>query len=280
MSDPTFYSMDELIEVERVFTSIDGIKTPFDTPVINPFKLECVVVCDKYSDFLARTLPTNKFLFDQLVVVTSYEDIETQRVCEFYHVKCVKTDDLNSRKKEFHKGKGINAGLKELKNDGWVVHLDADMVLPPQTRILIETAKLDPHMIYGIDRFIVKGFHEWDEFLSMPKLQHENDSWLHPNAFPIGHRVMYSFVGGYLPIGFFQMWCPKVSGVKKYPESHTNAGRGDSVFAQQWPRPLRAMIPELIGYHLESVDSVMSSNWDGRTTKTFAINPKSPNRLP
>jgi hypothetical protein len=61
------------------------------------FKLEAVIVCDQYSDFLRCTLPHNKTLFDRIVVVTSPEDRATQKICEFYHVECVKTDALQSR---------------------------------------------------------------------------------------------------------------------------------------------------------------------------------------
>ena len=73
------------------------------------FKLE-VVVCDRYHDFLRCTLPQNKFHFDKMVVVTSPEDREAQRVCEFYHVECVPTDALRSRWKQFCKGAGIHEG--------------------------------------------------------------------------------------------------------------------------------------------------------------------------
>jgi hypothetical protein len=235
-----------------------------------PFSMEAVVVCDHYSDFLVHTLPHTKFLFDKIVVVTSYEDKETQRVCEFHHVMCIKTDELMSRKGEFHKGKGINEGLQQLSMKGWVVHMDADIYLPPQTRILIERAKLDPTFIYGIDRFIVKGYKEWATFTAMPKLQQEAETYIHlNNSFPLGTRVMHGFAGGWLPIGYFQMFNPLVTGIKTYPDAHTNAGRGDTLFAEQWPRSKRALIPEIVGYHLESINSSMAANWNGRTTLPF-----------
>lgn len=242
---------------------------PPNPPVHRPFKLEGVVVCDKYADFLRHTLPHNKFLFDKLVVVTSYEDRETQRLCEFHHVKCIPTDEFESRKKIFRKGAGVNVGLSDLSQDDWVVHLDADMYLPPQTRILIERANLDKRMIYGIDRFIVRGFRAWNEFQDNPRLQQELDAYVHLNAFPLGTRVMQTNADGYVPIGFFQMWNPSATGVTRYPQGHTDAGREDTLFPMQWKRSERALIPEIVGYHLESDDASNAANWSGRTTAPF-----------
>lgn len=245
---------------------------PCPCPTPDPhFKLEAVVVCDKYHDFLRCTLPHNKYIFDKLVVVTSHEDKQTQRVCEFYHVECVTTDVLNSRKNVFCKGEGINEGLAKLSLDNWVVHMDADIWLPPQTRSLIERANLAKSVIYGIDRFIVKGFREWEKFLELPKLQHEASAYIHMTAFPLGTRVMQEHAGGWVPIGFFQMWNPKCSGVDKYPEKHTDAGRTDLQFAMKWKRGMRSLIPEVIGYHLESLDAGYGTNWSGRKTATFSM---------
>lgn len=243
-------------------------------PARPPFSVEAVVVCDKYSDFLVQTLPHNKFLFDRIVVVTSWEDKATQRVCEFHHVQCIRTDELQSRKGEFHKGKGINAGLEALPLKSWAVHLDADIYLPPQTRLLLQAADLDPQFIYGIDRFLVRGFEAWAGFQSVPRLQHEDETYIHLGAFPMGTRVMHRHAGGYVPIGFFQLWNPQVSGIRRYPEEHTNAGRGDTVFAQLWPRNRRAFIPEIVAYHLESSDAANAANWNGRTTAPFTLNTK------
>ncbi len=239
------------------------------SPSTKPFCMEAVIVCDQYADFLAQTLPHNKFLFDRIVVVTPFEDRKTQRVCEFHHVECVRSDELLSRKGEFHKGKGINAGLAALSLKGWAVHLDADIYLPPQTRLLLQAADLDPAFLYGIDRFNVRGFEAWADFQGLPRLQHENETYIHLGAFPIGTRVMHRQAGGYVPIGFFQMWHPAVSGIRRYPEEHTNAGRGDTVFAQKWPRCRRGFLPEIVAYHLESEDASNAANWNGRTTAPF-----------
>lgn len=245
---------------------------PQPEPPMSDFSLEAVIVCDKYHDFLAQTLPHNKFLFDKIVVVTSHEDKATQKLCEFHHVMCIKTDELQARKGEFHKGKGINEGLLQLNMNGWVVHMDADIYLPPQTRLLLQNANLDPSFIYGIDRFIVRGYEAWARFVSCPKLQHEAETYIHlNNSFPLGTRVMHKHAGGYVPIGFFQLWNPSVSGVKDYPDHDKNAGRGDTLFSLKWPRNKRGFIPEIIAYHLESDDAANASNWSGRVTLPFEL---------
>jgi hypothetical protein len=237
------------------------------------YKLECVVVCSDYSDFLRETLPHNKQMFDRIVVVTSPEDKATRKLCEFHNVQCVVTDVMETHWGRFCKGSGINKGLEALDKDGWVLHLDADIWLPPQTRLLLRNANLDKSRIYGIDRFIVKGFNAWRSFLDKPKLQQENECWVHLEAFPLGTRVVQNYAGGYMPVGFFQLWNPSTAGVYSYPAGHNTAAREDAMFAQHWPRSRRELLPEIVGYHLESEDSSMAANWAGRTTKEFRAYP-------
>lgn len=241
-----------------------------ETDPKKPFKVEAVIVCRNYSDFLAYTLPFNKQLFDRIVVVTSSKDVDTQKICEFYHVHCVKSKALDQA--GFCKGDAINDGLAQLKLDDWVVHMDADIFLPPQTRIMLERANLDKYMLYGIDRFTVQGAKKWHDFLQKPNLQHECEAYIHlHNSFPVSTRVM-TFEDGYIPIGFFQLWNPNWSGVDQYPRGHTNAGRSDMLFAKMWARGERGFIPEIVGYHLESETNVpMGTNWDGRVTAPFAV---------
>jgi len=233
-------------------------------------KIEAVITCVDYADFLAETLPHNRTLFDKLVVVTAPEDKTTQRICEYWHVECVKTDAFRSRWGEFCKGAAINEGLARLSRQEWLVHMDADILLPPLARSLMEAANLDRSFIYGVDRHMIRGYGPWRKFMSLPGLQQENGIFVHTAHFPIGVRVVPKLYGGWLPIGFFQMWHAS-SGRLHYPDSHTDAGRTDMLFASQWPRGRRALIPEIIAYHLESeTDSPMGANWNGRRTRRFS----------
>jgi hypothetical protein len=131
--------------------------------------------------------------------------------------------------------------------------MDADILLPPQTKIILENADLNPQHVYGIDRFNIRGYKAYAKLIDMPKLQHECNTYIHVDKYPVGTRLMHAHG----------------SGVFRYPEGHTNAGREDTLFSQLWPRRDRTMIPEIIGYHLESDDAGMAANWNGRTTSPF-----------
>jgi hypothetical protein len=232
-------------------------------------RIESVITCVGYSDFLAYALPINKAMVDYLVVVTSTEDKKTQRLCEFLNVRCVVTDKFNTST-GFSKGAGINEGLAVLKKDGMVLHMDADIVLPPLFRQVVDQADLDPHYIYGCDRFMVPSFEAWQKFLIEPSLQHENSVYLHTNAFEIGTRIVSPDYGGYVPIGYWQLWNPAYSKVTTYPAEHTSAGRGDMLFAKNWPRNKRAHLADLVVYHLESEQGPQGMNWNKRVSAPFA----------
>jgi hypothetical protein len=126
--------------------------------------MEAVLVCDRYSDFLTL------YAAGQQTFVRPHRGGHLRGRSRYAaHLRvspreCIKTDALNSRWNRFCKGAGINEGLSRLDRDAWVVHLDADIWLPPQTRLLLQNANLDPCMIYGIDRFCVKGYAQWDRF--------------------------------------------------------------------------------------------------------------------
>lgn len=239
--------------------------------------LEAVTICVNYSDFLAFTLPFNKNHFDRMVVVTDTKDYKTKKLCDFYNVECIQTDVFYEDGDNFNKAKGINKGIESLKCKEWVLHLDADIFLPPLTRTILEKIELNPETIYGIDRMMCPTFESYIRFISDPSLLHEGWIYVHPNAFPLGVRIAEYMSGGYEPIGFFQLWNPLKSKVFIYPDRHGAADRTDVLFAKKFSRKNRALIPELIAIHLDSEDlnlEQMGKNWNGRKTKLFALDEK------
>jgi hypothetical protein len=231
-------------------------------------KIEAVTVCVEYADFLAHSLPANKHLFDRIVVVTDTRDTATQRLCAYHHVECVQTDAFYLNDHAFNKGRGINEGLARLDRDGWLVHLDADIVLPPRARELLHRIELDPTHIYGIDRLMCRSLDAWLDFLAAPELQHADEVFVQANAFALGVRVAKTDQDGYLPIGFFQLW-HGATGRLHYPDQHGAAARADMMFAQQWRRAERTLIPEIVAIHLESEAAPGGANWRGRRTRFF-----------
>jgi len=234
-------------------------------------KIEGVVICVNYSDFLKNTLPHNKSFFDRLVVVTDEKDIETKNVCEFYNVQCVVTNDFYEGDSTVpNKARGINAGLKALSLDGWVLHMDADIWLPPLTRIILQRYPLVEDRIYGIDRMMCNSYEEWHNFLTdTTKPIHEGWIYLHLHTFPIGQRIVQYHGDGYMPIGYFQLWNPKGSGVYTYPVNKPGYDRTDVLHLKQFPVEKRDFIPDLVCIHLASQKHAQGQNWMGRSTKEF-----------
>jgi hypothetical protein len=234
--------------------------------------IEAVVTCVGYGDILAHTLPMNKGLFDRLLVITAPEDKRTQRVCDYWRVPYLATDCFESRWSQFFKGKGINEGIGKLQKCDWLVQMDADIALPPNTREALERMKLNPAFIYGLDRVECRSYLDWARFLDEPEPNIAgNGFFIHTTHSPFqwATRVKFDHEGGYLPIGFFQLWHSSVR--TEYIEGHCDAGREDSHFAIQWPRDQRHLLPEIIAYHLESEAGEMTVNWKGRKTKPFTI---------
>lgn len=227
-----------------------------------------------YSDFLAHTLPYNKIHFNRLVVVTDTKDTATKNLCEYHHVQCIQTDVFYDNGDSFNKGKGINEGLKALSLNGWVVQLDADIYLPPLTRTILDRIELDNETIYGIDRMMCPNYEEWQRFIEKPRKIQEAYIYIHPTAFPVGVRIAEYMNKGYEPIGYFQMWNPKCSGVTEYPTQHGKADRTDVLHAKKFSRIKRQLLPEILCIHLDSegqtVDN-MGKNWNGRQTAMFTL---------
>lgn len=244
----------------------------------NKMYLEGIIVCVNYSDFLAHTLPHNKNQFNNLVVVTDTKDQKTKDLCDYYHVKCLQTDIFYQNGNSFNKGAAINFGLSHLERKDWVLHLDADIYLPPLTRTILENLKLEENKLYGADRLMCPSYEKWIEFINSPKKIQEGWIYIHLDAFPIGVRIAeyMNYNSGYEPIGYFQLWNPNGSKVHNYPTEHDYCDRTDVLQVKKFKRKNRELLPEIVVIHLESEGlntSEMGKNWKGRKTQIFG-NPK------
>jgi hypothetical protein len=233
-------------------------------------KIEAVIVCLNYSDFLSHTLPHNRNFFDKTVIVTDTKDEDTKRVCEFWNVMCIQTDAFYEDDPIIpNKSRGINEGLKHLSLDGWVVQLDADIFLLPQTRQILQNYPLDEKKIYGIDRLMCNSYREWHDFIHNSKPIYEGWIYCHVDRFPVGTRMVQYHGMGYMAIGYFQLWNPKGSGIYDYPIEKSGFDRTDVVHLKRWSKENVGFIPDLVCIHLASEDHTQGQNWLGRQTSKF-----------
>lgn len=239
--------------------------------------VEAVTVCIGYGDFLKETAKYNYPLFERWVIVTSPDDEETREVCRKYNLYCLQSEDHKRWNSTFAKGRANERGLQHLSKDCWRIVIDGDIVLPSSFRHLLEAADLEQDKIFGIDRALVRNWNQWQDI--------QKSGWLYtghadyksrvnfPKGFEMGTRWVNPEIG-YVPIGFFQMWHSsqdlwRGTRTKPYPSHHNDACRTDVQHALQWDRAKRALIPEVIGLHLESEPAPLGQNWNGRKTKRF-----------
>jgi hypothetical protein len=238
--------------------------------------LEALTVCVNYGDFLAVAAEQNRALFDRWLVVTTAEDEETREVCRHFNLDTLITREGITPGREFNKGFLIERGLQQLSIDSWHWHLDADVILPAHTRHALQVARLDPEMIYGFDRVMVRSWNDWVRLRDSGYLQQQ---WrgtyeLHfPPGFDVGTRWMVP-QSGWVPIGFSQLWHGSAehwrgTRVRGYPTNHSGASHTDVRQSLQWDRRRRELLAEIITVHLESEPCAVGSNWQGRNTQRF-----------
>ena len=160
-------------------------------------KIEAVIVCVDYADFLAETLPHNLPHFDRTLVITSPRDVETQELCRRLSVPYYATNLFHKDGDTFNKARGIDFGLGYLRYNDWVVHLDADTYLPPMTRKWLEWRPLDRESIYGIDRVNCVGYEPWKAFLAEHHTGHDYMCRTKVPPFPLLDRIAIRDYGGY-----------------------------------------------------------------------------------
>lgn len=229
-------------------------------------RIEAITTCVHYSDFLEQSLPENLQHVDSMVVVTSHDDPRTRGVCQKYGVACVVTDVFTEWGDKFNKGRGIELGKAHCRGEGFFLHIDADTVLPHKFRWMLSMHPLDKSCIYGADRLAIRGYDAWVKHKAGAPPQHIDGFHVNANGLTTGSRLIHGQYG-YCPIGYFQLW--HSSAQRSYPLAQGSAEHTDVLFALQWPKEKRKLLPEVYVYHLESEDARFGANWDGRATKFF-----------
>jgi hypothetical protein len=219
-------------------------------------KLECVLVCVNYSDYLSCVLPQNKKHFDNIIIVTTEKDKATINLCKEHGIEPVLTNRLYEGGAKFNKGKAVNDGIKKLKFNDWVLITDADMLMTNNFRERLNSQNLDTESIYGTHRYMCPTNEDWKKFNETKVI---GDGWVLQK-----HRLA-------IGVGFFQLVntnsiIMRRLNPKWYSEDYGHAGRSDRVFLRNWPDKLRHNLRYDV-IHLGSDE--LGKNWNGRVTGTW-----------
>jgi hypothetical protein len=178
-------------------------------------ELKAITTCVGFDDILALTLPRNVRHFSDYVVVTSLDDDRTaQVVSKIKGVRLFKTDAFTRGGKLFNKGQAIEEAFDVLGRSGWILHLDADVVLPG----VLEPGPLDQDLLYGMHRRqlpegILELDGDWDRWEFLPD--------------PV-----------WLVLGFFQLFHAEAHALQSrpwYPTWIGFAGMSDGDFTAKFP---------------------------------------------
>lgn len=133
-------------------------------------KIEAIIICVNYSDFLGLTLKENEKHFDHIVVITDTNDKSTPEVCKPYKDKitCLATNAFYTNGAKFNKGLCINFGFQVLKHKEWIFNLDSDILLPYgfKYNFLNMSGLTGKEYFYGFRRYDIPTQEDYIEYLN------------------------------------------------------------------------------------------------------------------
>jgi len=218
--------------------------------------VETVIVCRDYSDYLKRTLPWTVCFSSRVVVVTSPEDLETQKVCESFAVESLKTEAFQYGGGPFNKGAAVNVGLSALSRRDWLLILDADIIIPNHVSLVLRESTLDTEKLYGVDRRVCNS----DVMLNYVTAGKMDFFYL-----PLMKRIR--LCGGEPPAGYFQLFHSSAMPCGPwYEETHGGADRTDVLFSKRFPK--RDYLDTWV-VHLDCGGHTGGVNWRGRKSPVF-----------
>lgn len=207
--------------------------------------MKFLTVSVEYHDLLEITLPRNLAAgrFERALVVTTPADHATQRLAAQSGAEVFCTDAFYRSGALFNKGQAIEEAFDALGRDGWILILDADIVLPDNP----DWGELEPGRIYGAHRRMLPDpaeFRDGLDWNQLPEIPAEKARRYLPGSFHL-----------------FNASDPMLRKRPWYPVDWRHAGGSDTEFSAKWRRSRWRWVgfPVL---HL-GVDAV---NWCGRTT--------------
>jgi hypothetical protein len=203
--------------------------------------VRAITVCVNYSDLLAATLPSILRHVRDLLIVTTPDDLQTIDLAIRASVRLLKTAAFYQNGDTFNKGRALEEGFDVLGRNGWILVLDADVMLPRRLKL----GQLEVGCLYSPYR----------RMLVQPgaPIPPQSD-WRHLLIGPEDRTGEYA--------GYFQLFHasdPVLADKPWYPSHWPTAGGCDSDFWMKWPKAKRRR-PRFEVLHLGEA----FTNWRGR----------------
>jgi hypothetical protein len=211
--------------------------------------ITAIIVCVDYADFPAITLPATVATVDRVCVATAPHDEATLAVCRAASVEIAVYPRFSGGGVSFDKAGGLNFLLDRLRPQGWVLSLDADIVLPRR----LEINGLERSHLYAAHRRMIADPEQWREYLASRDFT------------PFARYGPGLKAGRAGLLGYFQLWHFPTFPQRRFPRS-CNAAGYDTAFGRLWPKSHRRYLEGDV-VHL----GVNKANWNGRVTETWLV---------
>ncbi len=224
-------------------------------PMQTPRRIDAVLVCAGYGDFLAWTLRNNLQHFDRFVVVTASQDLRTQEIARDAGANVVISEVYREDGTSFNKGRMLNEGFDALDDAEWVLITDADILLPAGFRQRLASRTLHPDLLYYATRLDAPSENtpQWLNHYLLGSATHQQLGFEQPGA-------------NRMPWGYFQLVhrdaaCLRDRSPAVYPPDYPTAGDVDYAFMELWPKQNRVLLPEVV---IHIPHGTEGTNWSGR----------------
>lgn len=227
-------------------------------------KIEAVVACVGYDDFLRLTLGRILTHLPSVTVLTAPWDGPTIEIAKRLGAKLLITDVWRQRG-SFNKAAALNewlASLDESQGDRWLLTVDADILFPDTFQMALDT--LDGTSLYGVVRRMCDTASDWNEFVCRQKDFRD---------FAVGTpEVINGRVWGRSPTsnpaalqGYFQLWRRNALPFGSRFLDLPTAGQYDVEFALRFPEWKRQFLAGAEVLHL----GLNRRNWTGRVSERW-----------
>lgn len=205
-------------------------------------KVILITVCERMAGMLQASLACNQALVDRVVVITSPEDLETQRLCSSKGIEFHASKELHKNGDAFNKGAALKEMQIELHRDpanskSIILLVDVDVCLPSDMWKLIPN-ELNKGIIYSvIDRCMFANHTDYSRGWPAVRGRWNNEI----NT-----------------LGMFQMYACAVD-APLYSEGFSNASVSDLEFASRFKNAL--VLPLAVNHMGVSPDY---AHWQGQ----------------